>query len=234
MENTDMDINIGIIDDEYSYIEKLKELLHTLEPDSGYCFNIIHFTSFTAQILSCLLSTDILFLDIEIGTQNGLSVARLLRENGYQGCIIFLTAYKEYVFEGYKVNASDYILKPITLERLDEVMHSFYDTLKGNCYSFKSGSIITQIPYSEIIYFSSYKHYIEIHTTHSVYQHLANLKSLLPMLPHQFVQCHRTAIVNLLHIRKMTNVELTMTDNCKIPISRTYLSVVQQKIMEFI
>ena len=113
-------------------------------------------------------------------------------------------------------------------------MHSFYDTLKGNCYSFKSGSIITQIPYSEIIYFSSYKHYIEIHTTHSVYQHLANLKSLLPMLPHHYVQCHRTAIVNLLHIRKMTNVELTMTDNCKIPISRTYLSVVQQKIMEFI
>ena len=229
-----MDISIGIIDDEYSYIEKLEELLHALEPDSGNCFNIVHFTSFTTQILSCLLSTDMLFLDIEIGTQNGLSVAHLMRENGYQGCIIFLTAYKEYVFEGYKVNASDYLLKPITLEKLNEVMNRFYGTLKGNCYSFKSGSIITQIPYSEIIYFSSYRHYIEIHTTHATYQQLANLKSLLPVLPHQFVQCHRTTIVNILHIRKMTNVELTMSNNYKIPVSRTYLPIIQQKIMEFI
>lgn len=229
-----MNINIGILEDELIHIENLRYLLFSLGNTSEYTFNISHYTSFSNEVLPTLFSCDVLFLDIEIGEQNGISIAHLLRNNGYQGCIIFLTSYKEYVFEGYKVNATDYLLKPITLEQLSEVMNRFYRTLKINCYSFQVGSKITQIPYAEIVYFSSYKHYVEIHTTSSTYQHLVNLKSLLPLLPQQFVQCHRTTIINLIHIRSLTNTELTMTTGRKLPISRTFLPLVQSKFMEHI
>lgn len=229
-----MTINIGILEDEIIHIENLKRLLFTLENVSEHTFNLLYYTSFSTEILSTLFSCDILFLDIEIGEQNGISIAHLLRNNGYQGCIIFLTAYKEYVFEGYKVNATDYLLKPISLEQLNEAMNRFYHTLKSNCYSFQSGSKTTQIPYAEIIYFSSYKHYVEIQTSCSTYQQLINLKSLLTSLPPQFVQCHRTTIINLMHIRSLTNAELTMTNGRKLPVSRTYLPMVQSKFMEYI
>ena len=229
-----MNINIGILEDELIHIENLKYMLFTIENTSEHTFHINHFTYFSNEVLPTLFSCDVLFLDIEIGEKNGISVAHLLRNNGYQGCIIFLTSYKEYVFEGYKVNATDYLLKPLLFEQLQDVMNRFFHTLKTNCYSFQNGSKTTQIPYAEIIFFSSYKHYVEIHTLHSTYQQLINLKSLVPILPQQFVQCHRTTIINLMHIRSLTNTELIMTNSRKLPVSRTFLPTVQSKFIEYI
>lgn len=53
------------------------------------------------------------FLDIQMGQMNGIEVAKRLRESGYQGIIVFLTAFREYVFRGYEVRALNYLLKPV-------------------------------------------------------------------------------------------------------------------------
>jgi len=56
---------------------------------------------------------DIIFLDINMEKMNGVDLARLLRKSGDTASIVFLTGLKDYVFQGYKVQALDYLLKPI-------------------------------------------------------------------------------------------------------------------------
>lgn len=55
------------------------------------------------------------FLDIQMGEMNGIDVAKRLRASGYKGIIVFLTAFREYVFHGYEVRALNYLLKPVRL-----------------------------------------------------------------------------------------------------------------------
>ncbi|MCD8076754.1 MAG: response regulator [Lachnospiraceae bacterium] len=62
--------------------------------------------------------TDIYFLDIQLGDMLGLDIAKDLRSHGYQGVIIFLTVFREYVFHGYEVHAMNYLLKPVKEESL--------------------------------------------------------------------------------------------------------------------
>ncbi len=70
---------------------------------------------------------------------NGISIAKILRVNGYNGNIIFLTAFREYVFQGYEVHALNYLLKPITLDSLKPCMDEVARDLSGNTYVFTVG-----------------------------------------------------------------------------------------------
>lgn len=66
--------------------------------------------------------TDILFLDIEMSGIDGMETARKIRQTDSTLVIIFVTGYSDYVFDGYSVNALDYIMKPASSERLDAVL----------------------------------------------------------------------------------------------------------------
>ena len=57
------------------------------------------------------------------------------------------------------------------------------------------------------------------------------LKKLLKTLPNQFVQCHRTLIINLNHIELMNNNEIILSNQEHVPIGRTYLKQVQQQLI---
>ena len=61
---------------------------------------------------------DLIFLDIDLGGMDGMALARKIRETDSEVPILFLTNHKEYVFEGYEVQAFRYLLKPVTEDTL--------------------------------------------------------------------------------------------------------------------
>ena len=65
---------------------------------------------------------DLLFLDVEMAGTNGMAAAEAVRRFDTELMIVFVTGYSDYVFDGYKVNALDYIIKPAKSERLLEVL----------------------------------------------------------------------------------------------------------------
>ena len=66
---------------------------------------------------------DLIILDIELPSLDGLSVARKLRELGEQTALVFLTSHVEYALKGYEVNALRYLTKPVKKEQLAEIIN---------------------------------------------------------------------------------------------------------------
>ena len=116
-------VKIGICDDEPEMRKPLRQILEQVLQLQGVEYLISESESgeeLTAGI-SCL-DIDILFLDIEMRSLDGIETAKLLRRKGMKGIIIFVTAYPDFVFQGYEVHAFHYILKPYRKEKIEEVL----------------------------------------------------------------------------------------------------------------
>ena len=188
-----MKIHVCIIEDEEQYSSLLKEMLRKWQDENSVVLSISLFSSgkdFLAGKEPCF---DLIFLDIQLGGCSGIEIARRMREQGYEGEIVFLTAYQEYVFEGYNVRALNYFLKPIRYEQLDSCMQYVTRRLSASCFICRHYGDMT----------TSSNQYTEIHTAGSVYRQAEPLKRVAARLPVQFIQCHRTAVVNIDHVEKL-------------------------------
>lgn len=225
-----MKIKIGIIENEKIAVNHLSELLSEWS-SLRHCN--IHYDIFKSG--EYILETsekdyNILFIDIQLANINGVETAKLLRKDGYTGSIVFITAYQEYVFEGYEVHALNYILKPITLEKLSACMDVVLKSIQNENYILRNRDTIEAIPYTNIIYILSSKHHMELVTTNVTYRHLISIKNIIKILPIQFVQCHRTVIININHIKKLVGYSVIMSNNTCLPVSNTYIQNVRTSL----
>ncbi len=165
---------------------------------------------------------------------DGLSLAQFMRKGNYQGSIIFLTSYKEYVFQGYDVQALHYLLKPVKEQDIKKCMNMVYQLTKENNYIIQSNSQTIKIPYHQILYFSSANHYIEVYMSEISYSHKAKLSDMISHLPYHFAQCHRSILVNMNHVEKIVKNEIFLSNGAKLPISNTYLEDVRKTFLDTI
>ena len=101
---------------------------------------------------------DILFLDIEMGGLNGMETAKELRRQQKGTVLIFVTAYPDFVFQGYEVHAFHYILKPCEDEKIKRVFHmALKETgqLKEQYYLIEQKSGVMKLALSKVLYFKS-------------------------------------------------------------------------------
>jgi len=124
-----MELRAIIVDDETPAREELRFLISSYpqiklvgEASSGK----------EAIRLAESLFPDVIFLDIKMWDLNGFETARGIFEKGVNPFIIFATAYDEYAVKAFEINAVDYILKPITKERLDKTISRLVDLFKSN------------------------------------------------------------------------------------------------------
>ena len=75
--------------------------------------------------------------------------------------------------------------------------------LSASCFICRHYGDMTRVLYKDILYFTSCNQYTEIHTAVSVYRQAEPLKRVAARLPIQFIQCHRTAVVNIDHVEKL-------------------------------
>lgn len=175
---------------------------------------------------------DLVFLDIHIPGLTGMQLAHVLPRNIK---IIFTTAYSEYALEGYRVNAVDYLLKPISYDeflqaalRANEeigLRRTASDTNVSTSYiTVKSEYRLVRVPLSEIDYIEGLKDYVKIYTTGNERPVLSlmSIKSLEETLPSgTFMRVHRSFIVNLDRVRLVERTGIIMGGRC-IPISESY------------
>lgn len=183
---------------------------------------------------------DLIFLDINMPEISGLSFAKSINKNIK---IIFTTAYREYAVDGFDLQAVDYLLKPISFERLLQAIHKFRDensTIKvesatnvqeTNEFIFvRSDRKMVKINFNEINYIESLSDYIKIYlsnTTIITRETISNIEAKLPS--GNFLRTHRSFIVSISKINSFTN-EFLEVNNKAIPISRTYKSEVLNKL----
>ncbi|MCF6466780.1 LytR/AlgR family response regulator transcription factor [Clostridium sp. Cult2] len=122
-------------------LEKFKEIIIIGEASHGL----------EALELNEKLKPDLIFLDIQMPKLNGIDVARKIIDGLYRPYIVFVTAYEKYALEAFEVNAMDYILKPISEERLEKVMRRIIANMgKGKEeYIYKLNNLIASISHQD-------------------------------------------------------------------------------------
>ncbi|QNK78547.1 response regulator transcription factor [Winogradskyella sp. PAMC22761] len=176
---------------------------------------------------------DLLFLDIHMSDLNGLELAKTLVNPPR---IIFTTAYSEYAIEGYKVNAIDYLLKPIEYvdfllasNKASETIHKerqlASEVKKKDDFLFiKSGQQHIRIHFKDIKYIEAQKEYVSINLVHGApVKTLLRLKNIEDILPKEnFMRIHRSFIVNLNHVVTVERNRIIYGEKEFIVVSDTY------------
>lgn len=180
---------------------------------------------------------DLIFLDINLPGKSGIEFAKSLFA---ETAVIFTTAYTEYAVEGFEIDAVDYILKPISLERfakaiskytkireLNEiVLHSKNQEIDRAFIFVKCERKMVKLFLDEIDYFESQGNYLLIYTATDCYRTYQSITEMEDKLPEGlFLRIHRSFLVT---IKKVTsyNANNINIQNKQLPIGRFYNSTV--------
>lgn len=119
-----MKYRIAICDDEQNQIEYITSIVASWSAHEGHGCEIRTFASAEAFLFEYEedKAYDILLLDVEMKNINGIELAKRIRKDNNRAEIIFITSHFEFVGEGYEVDALHYLIKPISLEKLTQVL----------------------------------------------------------------------------------------------------------------
>jgi len=228
------DYNCLIVDDEPMAIKVLESYINKLE------FIRIEATCKNALEALNILSTkkiDIVFLDINMPKLSGLNMLKMLSN---KPSVIITTAYKEFAIEGFELDVTDYLLKPISFERFMKavnkavgsisVISKFVDrkSEKGGSDQIfiKSDKLMKKVKLSDILYIEGLKDYIQIILKNENIVSNLSLKYMEAKLPeHLFMRTHKSFIASIENITSYTANEINIGTHY-IPIGRYYKKMV--------
>ena len=175
---------------------------------------------------------DLLFLDVEMENMDGMEAARQIREFDENIMIVFLTGYAEHVFDGYSVGALDYMLKPVTVQRLMELLHRVRVKLEqeeSQTFSFKNADGTWRFPLQEILYFYSDRRKAVLVTRDKEYTFYAKLDEIEKKLDEQFVRIHQRFLVNPARVDYLGGDVVTVGER-ELPCSRNHREQAMKRI----
>ena len=170
---------------------------------------------------------DLLFLDIQMPSKNGVDFYKMLDNNPM---VIFTTAHSEFAVEGFNVNATDYLLKPFSQERFTAAIqkaHNEFEFRKNKSVQthlmIRADYKLHRIEYNDILLIEGLDDYVQIHLADQTkIVALLSMKSILEKLPNQqFVRVHRSYIIPVKKIKSIFNKNIQIEDFI-IPIGDTY------------
>lgn len=223
-------INCIIVDDELTAREILQSHLKKLDAVKvvATCKNAIEaFNALNSE------KVDLVFLDINMPEISGLSFAKSITKDVK---VIFTTAYREYAVDGFELQAVDYLLKPISFERLLKAVNKFIGEQKQSNLKEEWSSVqeksdfmfvrserkMVKIDFEDILYVESFSDYVKIHLENKMVvtrETISNIEAKL--LQKDFIRTHRSFIASIAKIEYFTNEYVEISKKA-LPISRSY------------
>ncbi len=224
-------MNVIIVDDEPKAIELLKGYLEhfgTIELVATFRNGLKAFEYISKE------AVDVVFLDINMPHISGISLSKMIPKNIK---IIFTTAYSEYAVESYEVEAVDYLLKPISLDRFTQAVSKLLtkkvqkkETIT-NWISIKSGFETFRITTDKILYLEKDSNYIIYHCENENIIGRETIQQAIKKLPKTFIQTHKSFIVNLDKIKRYDrNTIFIVNNDNEIPIGDSFSQEVFEQL----
>jgi len=221
-------LKIALCDDETTYLHTTEKLLREWSREAEIPMELDCFTHGDALLVKHRSSRyDVIFLDIVMPLLSGMDAAKELRNLDKSVNIIFLTSSPEFALSSYSVRALDYLIKPLTYEKLKEVLEECIALLhkEPESLTLKTAGGYRKIYHHDIEYLEAQNKRVLFYLAHGesleVLQPLHTFETELPDSK-GFFKCHRSYLVNLKNIRHFSNVELTTKTGRQIPIARGY------------
>lgn len=232
-------MRIAVCEDEKNIAQKLlscvEDFMSTTE------------TYFSVDVFLCGLDFlnadgvyDLLFLDFELPDMSGMDIAKKLREDKKETTIIFVTAYADYVYESFEVDAFRYILKPVEEEKISKALKSFLSSRRSenhqiNIPTARKDNIVNL---SEIVYIEADGKYSIVRSISNGYfkstKPISYYQKLISELSDSFFQTHRRFIVNMRYISKINEKVIVFVNGENAEISRRNVSDFNKKYTEFL
>lgn len=229
-------MKLVICDDNPADIDYITGLVGEWRRQTGTGVEILSFPSAEAVLFAWEENRDmdILLLDIEMGEMSGVKLARHLRQAGAKMQIVFITGYMDYIAEGYDVEALHYLLKPVTGERLGQVLDRAMERIRTREHMLQltlSDGVVRLSVY-EIRYLEVMRNYTTVHGAED-YSVKRSLNDLERELDEGFYRIHRSFIVNLRFVKRITRTEVILKDGTALPLSRKHYEGLNQALIAY-
>lgn len=231
-------MNIAVVDDQNTERQYLLQCIRNYYGSPDIAVDISEFTS--GESLLRTFSTgkyDVIFLDIYMQGISGMETAKHIRRQDTSTLLIFTTVSTDFAVESYRVQASDYLIKPYSNALIHEVLRKCDRHLQNHKESIqvKEGRSNINVPIQEIQYVDYYNHYVQIHTLcrivrcHMKFEQMEDILS--PYI--QFIECGRNCIVNMDEVTNLEGKTFILRNQERIPISRSQYATVHTRYAEY-
>lgn len=228
---------IGICDDNDADVRYLMTLTETWAKESGLSIRLDSFSSAESFLFHYAerKEYDILLLDIEMGGKNGIELAGQIRKENDSVQLVFITGFPDFVMEGYEVSALHYLMKPVDAGKLFTVLDRAVKNLEKaeETLLFQTDGESVRIPAGEIFAVEAFAHSVSIITARGNYKVNMSISAAEKTLHEGFIRCHRSYLVNLKHVRRITRTAVVLDNGTEIPLSRNSYQSVNQAFIEY-
>ena len=183
-----------------------------------------------------LRAYDLVFLDIEMPEMDGITLAEELRAMSSEVSIVFLTGHIEYAIKGYEVNALRYLTKPAEEQKIrdviDRVLHNLEDE-KQLWIKTEEGDM--RLKLRDILFIESQNQNVIISTAADSYSVRGNMSNYEARLtPNGFFRIHRSYLVSLARVERISGKEIHMEDGTVLPVSRSKEAKLREALFSFV
>lgn len=234
-------IKIAFCDDDMEVLHQMNELLDRYRVERNEDITYAAFQS-PFELLTEIekgIRPDILFLDVVMPGQNGMDVAKEIRQYDTNMKIIFLTSSPEFAVESYSVGAYFYQLKPIWEESFFRLMDAVLvecEKKKKNSLILRSKDGITRIDLQQLEYCEVLGRKLLFHLENgAVLESAGSLDDLAGQLMQysNFFRPHRSFLVNMEYIQNISSRSIKMVNDAEIPIPHGKCSEIKKIYMEY-
>ena len=179
---------------------------------------------------------DVVLMDIIMDGKNGIETARRMRSVSFDTLLVFITSSAEFMADAFPCHAFDYVMKPYTKERIEQVLGEAWRALN------KSGAYIEvtadrqkiKLLLSDILYVYSYSNYCIIYTKTGERKVRVSFTALSQqLLQHpSFAVVNRGAIVNFDNTSHISGLDCLMTNGDRVPVSRRKIKETEQAFLD--
>ncbi len=179
---------------------------------------------------------DLIFLDVDLGNENGIDIARELRREQRKSDIVFITSFSDYAVDSYDVEPLHYLLKSGNSSRLEDALNRFLAKNRPTKVRVKTTKGMIFIDLSNIMYFEIFSHDIVMHMKDGREEAfrgtLKNIEEALP--PMSFVKPYRSYLVNLECISGISPHDIILNNDVRLPLSKSMYNKIQIIFMDYL
>lgn len=219
-----MVLKIAVCDDDSAQLEILTAMIAERSGKFSHTCEVRTFPSAEAFLFAREDDSayDILLLDVEMKEISGIDLAKRIRAEGSRAEIIFITSHFEFAGEGYEVDALHYLIKPVSADKLMSVLERAAEKLDAEPPSVivicESGTV--KLYERDIVSVEAFLHYISVRTSGGEYRVKESITSFAEKLSSSFYRTHRSYLVNLNHVIRISRTSVTTDTGEEIPLAR--------------
>ena len=217
-------MNIAVVDDSKTDLELFLKLVGAYGKKHHRAIYIQGFTcgeDFLKEFQKGKFSA--VFLDIYMDGINGVETAKAIRQKDEEVRLFFTTTSADHLADGFAVEATHYLFKPLTEEKIREAMHRLRDFFakEESVIAFPSGSKEILIPKNQILYIETVRNGIMIYCRKEAIPVRCSISAAMERLRFDnFLRCHRYSIVHLEAVARVEDDSFVMTDGKRILLRR--------------